>query len=226
MQITPLLSSPEKPSESAGKTKAAADYNKFLTLLTAQLRNQDPLAPMDASQFTNQLVQFSQVEQSVHMNDSMSSLLKLQEQGQVNNAVNYVGRTVEVLGQEFSVSGGAPVGLVYAVDGTPAAASIQIFDGSGQLVRSLSAPEGAGPNRVEWDAKSQLGGTVPNGTYRVQVTAKDKDGKPLTVQTGFSGQVNQVQNVDGVITLSVGGSKVPVSNILAVRTPLQTKAAA
>lgn len=227
MQITPLLSATAaKDTSSSSKTNVTGDYNKFLTLLTAQLQNQDPLAPMDASQFTNQLVQFSQVEQSVHMNESMGNMLKIQEQSQLNDAVSYVGRTVEVEGKEFSVSDGSPVGLLYAVDGTPAQASIQIFDGRGILVRTLPAPQGSGPNRIEWDAKNSSGSTVADGTYRVQITAKDQQGKDLSVQTGYAGVVSQVQKVDGAMMLSVGSSKVPLSSILTVRTPLGSKLAA
>ena len=215
MQITPLLSPASKTAETTQKTNVTADYNKFLTLLTAQLQNQDPLAPMDASQFTNQLVQFAQVEQSVNMNKGIGDILKLQEQGQVQDAVGYVGRTVDVLGSEFTLKNGKAE-ILYAVDGTAAETTVQIFDGKGTLVRTLGGTAGSGLNRFAWDGKNALGGTAADGLYRVQVTAKDKDGKALETQTGYSGEVSRVENVDGSLMLTVGGQRIPMSQIVSV----------
>lgn len=220
MQITPLLAEAKKTTAGT-QTNVTGDYNKFLTLLTAQLQNQDPLAPMDATQFTNQLVQFSQVEQTVHMNQSIGSLLKLQEQNQAHEAVGYVGRTVDALGQEFPLRGGKAE-IFYAIDGAPKETAVQVFDGKGRLVRSLTAPEGAGPHRLAWDGKDALGKAMPDGLYRIQVTAKDKDGKALTAQAGFSGRVDQVENADGAMSLSIGGIRVPLADVVAVRASERT----
>src|ERR1700748_2096282 len=77
------------------QTKLTSDLNSFLTLLTSQLKNQDPLSPMDSTQFTNQLVQFSQVEQQININSNLSSLIGLTQQNIASNVVNYIGKTIE-----------------------------------------------------------------------------------------------------------------------------------
>src|SRR3954462_8367900 len=77
------------------KTKLSSDLNSFLTLLTSQLKNQDPLSPMDSTQFTNQLVQFSQVEQQINMNSNLSNLIGRTQQSIASNVVNYIGKTIE-----------------------------------------------------------------------------------------------------------------------------------
>ena len=79
----------------SSKTKLSSDLNSFLTLLTSQLKNQDPLSPMDSTQFTNQLVQFSQVEQQININSNLSSLIGLTQQNIASNVVNYIGKTIE-----------------------------------------------------------------------------------------------------------------------------------
>ncbi len=219
MQITPLLADTTGTNAAKPQTNVTGDYNRFLTLLTAQLQNQDPLAPMDATQFTNQLVQFSQVEQSVHMNQRLGDLLKLQEQGRVHQAVSYVGRSVDALGQEFPLTNGHAE-ILYAVDGAPAETVVQIFDGKGTLVRTLPTPAGAGPHRLAWNGKDALGTTLPDGLYRMQVTAKDGAGRTLPVQMGFSGLVEQVENITGEMVLSIGGIRTKLADIVAVRTTL------
>src|ERR1700744_3366520 len=77
------------------QVKLSSDLNSFLTLLTSQLQNQDPLSPMDSTQFTNQLVQFSQVEQQININSNLASLISLTQQSIASNAVNYIGKTIE-----------------------------------------------------------------------------------------------------------------------------------
>src|SRR5436305_5092852 len=88
------------------KTTIAKDLNSFLTLLTSQLKNQDPLSPMDSTQFTNQLVQFSQVEQQININSNLSNLIGLTQQSIAGNVVNYIGKTIEGPSSQAPLSNG------------------------------------------------------------------------------------------------------------------------
>ena len=106
------ITTPQQAAENVAtsKNKLAKDLNSFLTLLTSQLKNQDPLSPMDSSEFTNQLVEFAQVEQQIGMNDNLTSLIGLTNQSIVSNAVNYIGTTIE--GQSSQVAPAEFGGLI------------------------------------------------------------------------------------------------------------------
>src|ERR1700741_5143854 len=84
-----------KAKVGASGVKLAKDLNSFLLLLTSQLKNQDPLSPMDSTEFTNQLTQFAQVEQQINMNANLASLIGLTQQSIASNTVNYIGKTIE-----------------------------------------------------------------------------------------------------------------------------------
>src|SRR3974390_2835673 len=96
------LTSPAGSSGSFANTLGAqglaGNFNEFLKLLTTQLQNQDPLSPMDTNQFTQQLVQFSSVEQQINMNTQLSTLISLQQTAQTAQAASFIGATVTVNG--------------------------------------------------------------------------------------------------------------------------------
>src|SRR2546425_8888071 len=105
--ITPTSSSTATSSSSSSdKTKLGTDFNTFLSLLTTQLKNQDPLSPLDTNQFTQQLVSFSQVEQAINTNDKLSSLLALQQQDQSVTALPLVGHTVQYSDNQEALTNG------------------------------------------------------------------------------------------------------------------------
>lgn len=216
MQIMPLLGGQTGGTATADKAKIAGDFDRFLTLLTTQLQHQDPLSPLDANQFTSQLVQFSQVEQSVKMNSRLEELLAAQEGGQVRDAIGYVGQTVDVLSSDFPLIDGA-ADLFYSVEGTPASVSLRIVDEAGATVRSMTAPASGQPERVAWDGRDDHGNRVEDGTYKVQVIARDAENAALSAQVGFSGTVKELSNQAGELALTIGSVPVPLSEIVAVR---------
>src|SRR5215468_478605 len=91
---TPTVTDPNATDSTSAEQTLAGNFNTFLTLLTSQLQNQDPLSPMDSTQFTQQLVMFSQVEQQINTNDNLQSLIALNLSQNANSAVNYIGRSV------------------------------------------------------------------------------------------------------------------------------------
>src|SRR6185436_7021719 len=95
-----------KAKVGASGVKLAKDLDSFLLLLTSQLKNQDPLSPMDSTEFTNQLTQFAQVEQQININQNLTSLLAATTQNIVSNAVNYIGNTVEGASDQVPMQGG------------------------------------------------------------------------------------------------------------------------
>ena len=199
---------------SADAKKATVDYEAFLKLLTAQLRNQDPLAPMDATQFMTQLAQLSTVEQGVKTNETLTQVLETLKSRGMRMDMAYLGRTVEAVTDTVSLSGGKAEGA-YAVAGSPAKVQIEVLDSSGKLVHSAQGSLQTGRQVFTWDGKLSNGTTAPDGTYHIRVNAKDKSGNTLNTATVVTDTVKEVRTVDG-ITLFVlkGGAVVRSDDVL------------
>src|SRR3954451_9401147 len=95
------------PVGSSSNPGIASNFTAFLQLLTTQLKNQNPLEPLDTNQFTQQLVQFAQVEQQITMNSSLSTLISLQKATQTSAALGFLGSTVRVEGDTARLAGGS-----------------------------------------------------------------------------------------------------------------------
>ena len=142
-------------TEGASRNKLAKDLDSFLTLLTSQLKNQDPLSPMDSTEFTNQLVQFAQVEQSINSNESLTSLISLSQQSIVTNAVNYIGKTVEANTNKVPLQGGQAK-MAYNVSADAQSVGIVIRNEAGSIVYSAAGEKTAGMHALDWDGKDKL----------------------------------------------------------------------
>jgi flagellar basal-body rod modification protein FlgD len=205
---------------SAASSTAAADYgksaqslsdfsknfNSFLTLLTQQLKNQDPLKPMDATQFTTQLVQFTGVEQSIRQNQNLESLLSLQQEGQFGQAVSYIGKMIDLKGGSASLTSEGNT-ISYKVASAAQTVLLTITDEAGVVVREVSVDAKAGAHSYTWDGKNDSGQSVPDGIYNVSAAGVDSTGTPVAVTT-TSSKVNAGRSTDIAYTLSAGAPKV------------------
>ena len=206
MTTTSGTTTPSTGLMTAAKTNAATateetkkptvDYESFLKLLTAQLRNQDPLAPMDATQFMTQLAQLSTVEQSMRSNDTLGKVLDTLKSSGMRMDMALLGRKVEVASDQLSLAGGKAE-AAYTVDGTPASVKLEVLNSAGSVLYSTPGSLKAGRQVFDWSGKTASGGTVPDGVYTLRVTAKDKDGKALKSATVVSDTVAEVRSVDG-----------------------------
>lgn len=208
----------------AGKTaqqaiKLTDDFSDFLTLLTTQLQNQDPLSPMDSTEFTNQLVQFSQVEQGINTNQKLDDLLALQLSTLSSSMLDYVGLDITYTSAEMHYDGTQPVDINYALSKTASVLKVNVYDESGTLVRSMDAPTSSGAHKATWDGKDNSGNVMEPGTYSVKVEAADADKKPITVSTAVSGHVRGVESQDGVIFLLVGDRAVSLNAVIQAKQP-------
>src|SRR5213080_642648 len=113
-------------SSATDKTTLAGNFNTFLTLLTTQLKNQNPLDPLDTNQFTQQLVQFAGVEQQMKMNSQMTSLISIEQSAQSTAAMAYLGSTATVDGSTTKLASGKAQ-WTFTSD-KPATGSISIAD--------------------------------------------------------------------------------------------------
>lgn len=198
----------------------AQNFDSFLSLLTTQLKNQDPLAPMDSTQFTTQLVQFSQVEQAINTNTRLDQMVKLQSGSQAVSAVSFVGKSVEAFGDTMALSGDT-ASYVYTLPQDVASSTVTIKDSSGKIVRTIAnAPTAEGKHALTWDGKDDQGNDLDDGIYTFSVAAKDSNGNAVDVTTAIAGTVKGVTVENGVVVLDLGNDQlVKVTDIFTVTNP-------
>ncbi len=199
-------------------TNLTETFDDFLTLLTTQLQYQDPLEPLDTNQFTEQLVQFANVEQAINTNTKLDQLIAAQGGNELTGALDYIGKTVTVEGTGLDlVDGGAT--LAYDLSGAASAVTVLVLDSLGQPVASLKGPSGTGPQEIVWDGKDDQGNQLPDGTYVFSVQAVDAQGDPVALKQGSVGRVSGLELVNGEVILTVGSLQVTLNQILSVREP-------
>ncbi|WGS21769.1 MULTISPECIES: flagellar hook capping FlgD N-terminal domain-containing protein [unclassified Bradyrhizobium] len=207
---TPVTSAPgtntgsSSGSNSASTTtKGIADnFQTFLTLLTTQLQNQNPLDPLDTNQFTQQLVQFAGVEQQLKSNDQLKSLIEIEKSAQSTQALVYVGNTVAVDGSKAQFDKSATWNLT-ATQAT--SATITITSSTGQTAYSGNFNLNQGNASFVWDGKGTDGTQWPPGTYTLTATGKDSKGNDVAITTEIQGMVDSVDLTASPPLLSIGG---------------------
>ena len=194
----------------------ADTFDTFLALLTTQLQNQDPLDPMKSEQFTQQLVQFAGVEQSINMNKKLDQMLELQTAGQLNTAVSYIGKIVEVVSDELMLDSGAAK-ISYGLDRNAATSVITILDLNGNSVRIVNGEIAAGRHEFSWDGLDDNGSLLPDGVYGFSVVAVDRNEETVGNVTASLGRVTGIEIVDEALMFNIGEMGVPFDSLFAVR---------
>jgi flagellar basal-body rod modification protein FlgD len=174
----------QTPTTNAASSQASLsdNFDTFLTILTAQIQNQDPLEPMDSNQFTEQLVQFSGVEQQIRVNSQLETLIKATNANAGASLSGYLGQTAEIdsAGAQFN---GDTVNWRYALPSDAAKATITVTDASGKVLYSKTATGDdlkAGPHDFAWDGELKGGGTAKAGEpYWINVVAENANGAAL-----------------------------------------------
>jgi len=208
-------------AESSG-VSLAKNFDTFLTLLTTQLKNQDPTSPMDSKEFTNQLVMFSQVEQSINQNKNLEKLLAMFATQQNSNNLNFIGKIVDVDDNQVELQQGGSAFWSYELPAGTTSVKYNILNADGKVVRSVTstAPNGGFPKgRIElaWDGKDGEGNALPAGKYKLEVAAKDSGGKTIDGTKVYArGYVSSLDTVDGQQYLVVGGNKYLPEKVVSV----------
>jgi flagellar basal-body rod modification protein FlgD len=234
-QISSLTASTGSSSSSASSSSAnaaastnsiasnsiAGNFNEFLQLLTTQLKNQNPLDPLDTNQFTQQLVQFSSVEQQINMNTQLTTLIGLQQTAQSAQAASFVGATVAVNGSTTQLVNSQAT-WNYSVS-SPATATITVTNASGQTVFSESGTVQPGQQAFNWNGVGSNGQQWPDGAYTIAITATGANGQSVGVSTQVQGVVDSVDLSQNPPVLSVGGQNFTLNQILRVVNPASSK---
>ncbi len=205
-------------STQAAKSNAVLtqNFDTFLKLLTAQLQNQDPLEPMDAAQFTQQLVQYSSVEQGIYTNKNLETLIALQQTGGMGAAVNYIGREVQAPNNQAALKDGTAQ-WTYSLPADAASVQLVVRNAAGVAVYSGTGPLTAGDHTIGWDGKLASGADAPQGVYTLEVAAKSSTGATLSSPVTLNGRVTGVEMNNGSVVLNVGGVKLYLTDVEAVR---------
>ncbi|NIA69479.1 hypothetical protein HBA54_12835 [Pelagibius litoralis] len=194
----------------------ADTFDTFLTLLTTQLQYQDPLDPMDANEFTSQLVEFTGVEQSIATNGKLDELIALQGAAQLNDAAAYIGKTVSADSIILMLQDGKST-INYELGAKAAETNILIIDELGNTVRTLEGGTEFGSNEMVWDGLDDDGKPLEDGLYGFLVTAIDADDKPVPLVQGTAGEVTGVKSVNGQVIVEIGELEIELTKILSVQ---------
>jgi flagellar basal-body rod modification protein FlgD len=200
-----------------GLAELSSNYQQFLTLLTTQLQNQDPLSPMDTNQFTQQLVEMSGVQQQLLANNLLTTLVA-QGQGGLSNGVSYIGKSVTSSASTATLTNGAAT-WNYTLPSAAASVQATVTDSTGAKVWSGTASgTAAGANSFTWNGKTTSGTQlVDGGAYTLTLVAKDGAGNTLNAQTQISGTVTAATLSNGTAYLSIGNNSVPLSSVTSVQ---------
>ena len=217
MSVTGLgtVSTATQTSSSQGRNVLGKD--DFLNLLVAQLKNQDPLKPIDSTEFTAQLAQFSSLESLSNINDTLNELKLYQTSTNNSMAVELLGRSVTASGNSVEIIKGVPENIVFQLAGNASAVSVNLIDAAGRLVKKIDAGAlTAGEQTVRWDGTDNKGNALADGAYTFAVEAADPTGQSVNVVPYIRGNVTDIVYREGTAYLKVGSREVPLGKVILV----------
>lgn len=191
--------------------------NDFLKLLVTQLKNQDPLKPMDNTAFVAELAQFSQLDQSTKQVQLLEKSIAQQTDSMQYTLLPMIGRNVQVEGSLIDLNNG-PAKLTYALEREATTVRVTIQDAQGKAIRILDlGTQSAGKQEVQWDGRNQNGLQMPNGTYQYQVLAKDAKGGAVVAAPSSILKISGVRMVNGTPQLAAGDYVIDRKDIVELR---------
>lgn len=203
-------------TSSSSRTMIADNFDTFLSILTTQLRNQNPLDPLDTNQFTAQLVQFSGVEQQLKTNSFLESLLLSTQNSFMADAVSYIGKQVTASGETGELKDGGAY-WSFKADANVANAQVTIKNAKGQVVYTETGSLAAGAGNFLWDGMGSDGNVQPDGLYTIAIEGTDLVGRKVNVTTASVGVVTGVDFSGKEPMLTVGNQKMALKDITDVR---------
>jgi len=209
-------------TSSTSRASLADNMDSFLTLLTAQLKNQDPLSPMDSTDFTNQLVQFAGVEQQINANTNLESLIGLSQTSIGATAVSYIGKEVQAESTTLPLQDGNAK-FTYTLTSDASKSLVVIKDSSGTVVKTMQGETSAGTYHMSWDGTNAYGEQLEDGAYTLEIQATDTSGETMdNIYTTTFGKVTAVANDGDDVLIAAGPVLYGMSYIVSVRNPTET----
>ncbi len=191
----------------------SSNFTSFLSLLMTQLKNQDPTTPLDTNQFTQELVQFSSVEQQITTNSSLTTLIQATQGNEVIGATAVTGKTVTLDTDHIALQNGT--GAINFTTASAEPVSVTVSDASGKEIRQASVTSAAGANTWTWNGKDDSGATVADGSYAVAVVGST-NGTSAAVPFTVTATATGVTNTNGAVALQAGALTVDFSKVQSV----------
>jgi flagellar basal-body rod modification protein FlgD len=217
--VPPTGSTGTTPPATSAPTDAAqqlsGNFDTFLTLLTTQLQNQDPLSPMDSTQFTQQLVEFSQVEQQIDTNTNLNTMITQNQSQSGAFAASYLGRNVTLTNGEAALQNGT-ADWSYNLGTASAQTTLTVTDANGNVVYTAAGANTPGAHDFSWNGQDSNGNQLPDGAYTLSVAAQDSSGAAVTTAVKSTGLVSEIDMTSGTPQLMIGALSVPLADIAAV----------
>lgn len=214
--VTSSTSSSGLSSTTATSVESLSEnYELFLSVLTAQLENQNPLDPTDTDEMTSQLVNYAQVEQQILSNSYLENLVLATNNESASVALSLVGMEVTYTADDLSWSEGDTLSWSYDVPADTESVTVQVLDENGDVVYTESVSADEGTYTFEWDGTKSSGATADEGTYSLNIVATDTDGESVDISANTTSVVKQVDWSDGTAQLIMtNGATVSLSNIV------------
>ena len=224
MEISTTTAATAAGTAARAGASIADTFDNFLTLLTTQLKNQDPLEPLNSGEFTQQLVQFTNVEQSIATNRNLENILAIARAQLTAAAASHLGRTIEAEGDTTQLSDGR-AHWTYEIEGPTSAVVLTVTDATGDLIRATAGDTELGRRDFIWDGKDDAGNALPAGPYTLTVTARGRERGETPVTIGVIGRVDGVETRDGESRLMIGEAVIPLANVRRLSLGDETRAA-
>lgn len=217
-------------STSKDQEQAIADFDTFLKLLTAQLKNQDPLNPQDGTEFTSQLAQFSSLEQQINTNEHLKTIIKDMPNTDQEQALSYIGKDVLIPGNAFILGQTGNVEFTYDVNLPIKSATVNVYNSAGEKVRDFNVESSEGIHDILWDGRDAEGNRLDAGTFTVKVEghgAINEKGEIYDpkLESYFYSTAEKVTKLgDEFAIMTIDGRTVKADKVLAVRDSSVTSA--
>ncbi len=209
----------QTPRSTVSGTAGSKDelgMSTFLTMLVAQLKNQDPLNPMEGTDFTAQLAQFSALDQQFKMTESLSAIQEMIDAQGNSNAVDYIGKTVKTYDNQIHMKDGQLDSSSYDLE-AGAYMTFHVYDEEGEEIRKMyDGWQEAGEHDFVWDGKDDSGQTVGDGIYTIKVETEGEDGSPVACNAYVTGEVTGVTYINGLPYFMLGEKLVNIANVVEV----------
>ena len=220
MSVTSVSEVYSQASTTTSTDDSVLDKDDFLTLLVAQLQNQDPLNPSDSTEFTAQLAQFSSLEQLQNIDETLSGFEVYQSTLNNIQSSGFIGKTVTATGSTFGVSDGQADPIRFDLASDADSVYVQIYDAYGNFVTDIQAgSRQVGEQQLQWNGRDANGTAVDDGSYSFTVMAMNSDGSVVSATSYTTGTVTGIDYKTGATNLLINDREVPISSVIRVEEP-------
>ena len=210
---------PTPMASSTAMAKSSADYNMFLKLLTTQMQNQDPLKPIESTEYASQLAQFSQVEQTIQQTTTLNNILAQLSTQSLSQATGLIGNTAHFASDVAGLTEKTPATWGFTAERAVTSLVGTVTDANGKAVATLPIDRLDRTGTVTWNGKLASSEQAATGPYTLSIAATDLGGAKVPVSITSSGIVSEVVSAAGGVTLGINGVQMPIADLIKLSTP-------